>query len=604
MFTAWMLANREYSEGLLLTYVEFPSKFVYNAESREWKPRQRGFSVGRLSFDHPSSGFLARKLFVSLSIALFILRFLLTRFVSRLLGVTYLADDILYSRRNELQFPDLTMTEEELRTFCLVELEKLLLNNGKALKDFNGMPFPNSRLVAQYSNSMVLREMQYDFPLLVEEHDSNLPKLNVEQREAYDKIIDCVLNKRRGIFFIYGFSGIGKTFLYKLLSARLCFEKKIVINVASSGIAALLLPGGKTTHSMFGIPTELNEDTVCRISKNSPKADLIRSAKLIIWDEAPMINRLEFEVLDRTFCDIMSPVFDSNRDVPFGGKIMILGGEFRQVLPVIPKASCAEIIIASINSLVLWRHFQIGEGQCGIMENDKNIVEIPSDLIVPIFGDPIADIVNIVYPNIVENYGSQTFFQNKAILAPTVDVVKEINNYIVAMLPGEEKEYLSVDSICGSDAYCDIDIGWITTEFLNQIKCSGLPNHSLKWKNDVPIILLRNIDPAGGLCNGTRLIVRDLGRNVISAEIVSGSIDEDDPALDESGVPPQKTSSAAISAGTEVDKTRVHCVNIKNFVEVLNFHTKSQLYGSYQFVAVDRSMQFDLNMVPEEDSEL
>ncbi|XP_057760662.1 uncharacterized protein LOC130981039 [Arachis stenosperma] len=310
----------------------------------------------------------------------------------------------------------------------------------------------------------------------------------------------------------------------------------------------------KTAHSMFGIPIELNEDTVCRISKDSPKADLIRSAELIIWDEAPMTNRLAFEALDRTFHDIMSPVSDSNRDVPFGGKIMILGGDFRQVLPVIPKASRAEIIMASINSSVLWRHFQvltltrnmriqggvdersieqlksfsdwilqIGEGQCGITENDKNIVEISSDLIVPIIGDPVANIVNIVYPNIVKNYGSQTFFQNKAILAPTVEVVEEINNYIVSILPGEEKEYLSADSICGSNAYCDIDIGWITTEFLNQIKCSGLLNHSLKLKKDVPIILLRNIDPAGGLCNGTRLIVCDLGRNVISAEIVSGS---------------------------------------------------------------------------------
>ncbi|KAL4288144.1 hypothetical protein AHAS_Ahas19G0256800 [Arachis hypogaea] len=112
---------------------------------------------------------------------------------------------------------------------------------------------------------------------------------------------------------------------------------------------------------------------------------------------------------------------------------------------------------------------------------------------------------------------------DRAILAPTVENVEEINNYIVDLLSSEEKNYLSADSICGSDAYSDVDIDWINVEFLNQIRCSGLPNHSLKLKIGVAIILLRNIDPAGGLCNGTRLVVRDLETNVIGADIVSGS---------------------------------------------------------------------------------
>ncbi|XP_015934121.1 uncharacterized protein LOC107460280 [Arachis duranensis] len=51
----------------------------------------------------------------------------------------------------------------------------------------------------------------------------------------------------------------------------------------------------------------------------------------------------------------------------------------------------------------------------------------------------------------------------------------------------------------------------------------GIPNHVLKLKNCAPIILLRNIDKANGLCNETRLIVQDLGDNIIGAEIVYGS---------------------------------------------------------------------------------
>ncbi|XP_072088106.1 uncharacterized protein [Arachis hypogaea] len=466
----------------------------------------------------------------------------------------YLSDDILYRRRHELQYPDLTMSQDELQTFCLLEIEKLLQSNGKSLRNYTGMPVPNNSLVSQFSNLMLLCELQYDIVSLTREHDANVLKLNKEQRVVYDKIIDCVLNKRHGFFFVYGFGGTGKTFLYRVLSARLRSEKRIVINVASSGIASLLLPSGKMAHSMFNIPVELTEDTVCRIKKDSAKDEVVRLPDLIIWDEAPMTNKLAFEALDRTLRDIMVSVSDMNKDLPFGGKVVVLGGDFRQVLPVIPKDSRAEIVMASINSSVLWKFcevycltknmrltmgleqstpqelrsfsdwiLQIGEGRCGTMVNDKIFVDIPSNLIIPILENPVKDIINTIYPNLVQNFRDPSFFQDRTILAPTVDNVEEINNYIVDLLPGQEKNYLSADSICGSDVYSDVDVDWINVEFLNQIRCSGLPNHSLKLKIGVPIILLRNIDPAGGLCNGTRLVVRDLGRNVIGADIVSGS---------------------------------------------------------------------------------
>ncbi|XP_072090471.1 uncharacterized protein [Arachis hypogaea] len=144
------------------------------------------------------------------------------------------------------------------------------------------MPVPNNCLVYQFSNLMLLRELQYDIVSLTREHDANVLKLNEEQRVVYHKIIDCISNKRHRFFFVYGFCGTGKTFLYRVLSAKLRSEKRIVINIASSGIASLLLPGGKTTHSMFNIPVELTEDTVCRIKKDSAKAEVVRLADLII----------------------------------------------------------------------------------------------------------------------------------------------------------------------------------------------------------------------------------------------------------------------------------------------------------------------------------
>ena len=78
-----------------------------------------------------------------------------------------------------------------------------------------------------------------------------------------------------------------------------------MLNVASSGIASPLLLGGRTTHCRFGISLQINEDSVCNIRQNSNLAELLVHTQLIIWDEAPMTNKLYFEALDRNLRDIM-----------------------------------------------------------------------------------------------------------------------------------------------------------------------------------------------------------------------------------------------------------------------------------------------------------
>jgi ATP-dependent exoDNAse (exonuclease V) alpha subunit len=90
------------------------------------------------------------------------------------------------------------------------------------------------------------------------------------------------------------------------------------------------------------------------------------------------------------------------------------------------------------------------------------------------------------------------------------------------MLPSDEKVYLSSDSISKSDGYVEQQNKEFSVEFLNTIKCSGLPNHEIKLKKGTPIMLLRNIDQSSGLCNGTRLIVTHLGQHVIEAKVLTG----------------------------------------------------------------------------------
>lgn len=118
----------------------------------------------------------------------------------------------------------------------------------------------------------------------------------------------------------------------------------------------MLLDGGRTAHSRFKIPIELNNESTCNIKCGSPEAQLIIRSSLIIWDEAPMTNRYAFEALDRTLRDIMKEVDPEFKNIPFGNKIILFGGDFRQILPVIKNGTKNQIINASIKSSTLWQH--------------------------------------------------------------------------------------------------------------------------------------------------------------------------------------------------------------------------------------------------------
>jgi ATP-dependent DNA helicase PIF1 len=182
----------------------------------------------------------------------------------------------------------------------------------------------------------------------------------------------------------------------------------------------------------------------------------------------------------------MSEVDVANKTLPFGGKTIVFGRDFRQILPVIPRGTRADIVHATINSSYLWRRckvlsmtknmrlqfssnsvendqlvefdkwiLDIGDWKVGTMEDGDCIVEIPHDLLVQSYSNPIGDIVEIIYPNLLSNILTPNFFQDKAILAPTLEVVENINDYVYALMPGETKEYLRCDSI----QKCDDDVG-------------------------------------------------------------------------------------------------------------------------------------------------
>ncbi len=391
------------------------------------------------------------------------------------------------------------------------------------------------------------------------------PQMNAKQREVYDSVLQAVEEKQGGVFFVNGCAGAGKTFLYRAILARVRSQRKIALAVAGSGIAALLLDGGRTVHSRFRIPVNCEAESVCFIKTNFALAELLCKTSAIIWDEAPTCHQFSVEALDRTLHDVMKS------DQPFGGIVVVLGGDFRQTLPVIPKGKREDIVGATLPRSHLWLHvtftnlidnmrlrnmnaddtkrqsaiefvewvLALGNGTLPNLtpaDYDNSIeddwIKLPTDLLLPSNENTLEKLITFVYGNTL-SAPPPGFLMDRAILTPKNDDVTAVNEKMLALADGEEHEYLSVDTVAEEDQamranHHDIrpdeenNAYLYPPEFLHSINPSDFPPHRLRLKVGAPIIMLRNLNQAKGLCNGMRLIVHKLGARVLEIEIISG----------------------------------------------------------------------------------
>jgi hypothetical protein len=398
--TEWFVANDQFPEARSLTYCDFPTEWTWDSEQRSWHQRGGGDKIGRIYYVQANVGelYYLRMLLMIVKGAtsyedlktyqgttyLFFKEACAARgllgddtewyhafdeavlwgfgarlrqlFVTMLLycGVkserTFferywvdLADDLQYGIRLARQDPKYEVPVGQLRDMLLSELESVFLQNGARIADFN-LPPRTTYEGAFHGNRLMQEEMAYDSDALAREAEVLVGRLNADQLSAYKKIVSSVLDQEAGFFFVSGFGGTGKTFLWNAIVSYLRGQKRIVLTVASSGVAALLLPGGRTAHSRFKIPLNIDKTSVCEIKRSTHLADLLRNTSLIIWDEALMTNRLCFEALDRSLRDVLSIDDPTLADLPFGGIVVVLGGDLTQILPVIEGGTRPHVI--------------------------------------------------------------------------------------------------------------------------------------------------------------------------------------------------------------------------------------------------------------------
>ena len=399
-----------------------------------------------------------------------------------------MSEDFLHQDRVHLNDPALPHAQRHTY-HCIYDIHQRLRHHGYKPDDWSLPPLPPNFMpheIPLEEQINVIEEQQLDTQLY--------QQLNVDQQRIADAIIHAISHQLPGrCFYIDGSGGTGKTFLYNTLVHILRGLQIPVTCVAFSGIAATLLINGSTAHSTLQIPIPLHPESTCNVGRATQRAQALIATNVFIWDEASMIPAQALTVVDRLFKDLMQS------DVPFGGKFFILGGDFRQVLPVVRQASRAKIVNSCLKSSPVWPCFQkfqltinmraqhdnnyatfanwllrVGNGSEPYIENTD---EIPprQDICLP--SNDLHGLISHVYPRGPTD--QPHYMETRCCLTPKNDQCHLLNDMILQLLPGPTTTYLSLDTVVADDP---TEAAAYSVEFLNAQTPSGMPLHKLNLK--------------------------------------------------------------------------------------------------------------------------
>ncbi|XP_021757467.1 uncharacterized protein LOC110722506 [Chenopodium quinoa] len=560
--TEFFAMNAADERGLGYLYGEFCEHYTWHQGDKKWKRRvQNRISVGRLAFVFPAEGerFFLRLLLLNVRSPK---SFEDLRTVDSCLYSTFQEDALKRGLIEDDDAANSTMAEAcethmpaalrrlfaTVLMFCQPRDPAALWNTYYPfLAEDYSHRFPNQlvriqqltvRAVEQHLEAMgkslaffgleeLVSQVSDEFICtkdIIDALDAPIPqeclscrsKLNSAQNAAFECIMEHVVQQKAGAFFIDGPGGTGKTFLYNALYAEIRQLNKIVLPTATSGIAAANIPSGRTAHSRFKIPIDDEGSLACDVPKQGSLAALLKETALIIWDEASMAKKQNVESLDLLLQDICG------NKVVFGGKVVVLGGDFRQVLPVVPRKTMNEAVEASIVTSYLWPRFVkfrlteniraredpgyasflLGLGNGELQQTENAFVELLEHIVqcTDDFTDLVAAVTETTFPEIGRGCSDSEVFTKRAILTPMNDDVDAINTFMIEKFPGCAVTYKSFDAVINDT--CSI----YPTEFINKLCPGGMSPHELVLKENFPVILLRNLLPSSGLCNGTRYL--------------------------------------------------------------------------------------------------
>jgi len=346
-----------------------------------------------------------------------------------------------------------------------------------------------------------------------------------DQKAATDCILSAVKTGTATMLFVHGPAGSGKSTIATYVTAETEKLKKVVVNLATTGLAALQLPGGATAHSVGKIPLSDEDDITCGLGLNTAQAMHLARASLLQWDEWPSAKRPVWDAFLQLLEDIQT--HHANIWCP---KVIVCYGDFRQIPPVLKGCDRDAVVRMSVRRSTSWPQFKrfllrtshrqkedpvyaqwiesIGQG----LAKPTHSIDGQGGY-VPLKFCPVvhtrAESINFCFPHIADPHDCST----KKILATTNQAVDEFNNDILNELVQTHKlqEYrkFSADSLDCDDFGDEID-GHLTTEFLNMQHEYGVPPHELRLVKGALYEIMRNFNPEDRLMNHTPVILREV----------------------------------------------------------------------------------------------
>uniref|UniRef100_A0A0K0EFM1 ATP-dependent DNA helicase n=1 Tax=Strongyloides stercoralis TaxID=6248 RepID=A0A0K0EFM1_STRER len=393
-------------------------------------------------------------------------------------------------------------------------------------------------------SNLPLHKINYNILLNIDEINikDEEKKLKLLKRQSNNKQLEALnelknllkSNNNMKLMIIEGPAGTGKTFTYNLLGTYLKKKGKKFINLGSTGISATLLENGQTVHSFFKMPLNINNtsfqitnDIVTKMTNNN--IEKLEKCDVIFIDEVSILSQKQLEYIDLSLRKNLN-----KSKLFFGGKILIIGGDFRQCITIINDNPSSQEIISytilkspylkneSIKKIKLIENMRVENTEKefskfllhignGVKKNKKNdnenylydgrmnnnrFVVIPQSMIFNGNDDAFIE----------EIFGKEKFLTNYniAILAITNQYVTLLNEKILF------KYFDNIETFYSTDKLYYQDVVKEDSDLFKNFTPSGYPKHKLNVSKGCILICLKNLNIKEGLCNGTKIIYKDI----------------------------------------------------------------------------------------------
>ena len=398
---------------------------------------------------------------------------------------------------------------------ALWAIEDIMIENGRSLNDSDfGFTLPIRPAAADMRLQHAMREHTFDVQECLLNTEHFCKHFSAEQRSIMETIVDAVDKKSHAnVHAVLASAGSGKSFLVAGITWFLRSKSKIVFNVAASALAATMLPSGRTAHSAFRIPIPTNSSSCCGLK--SHEREMLRICSVIFYDEVSMVSKDVANTIDRACRDVTN---EHNR--PFGGKVIVFLGDFKQLLPVAPGIRRSPTVKdcdwwpqvqlsyltknyrAALNPAYAALLEEIGNGSMATVEvPETSQVSCVAELIPKVYGHDMTEVPK----------------HRNMILSLKLETCRIVNDMCLNALPDKGLEVNAFDDMKdnkNSDTYTD--------EYIASLPLSGVPPATLLLKKQGRYMITKNYDIKRGVVNGTMIEMLQYSRHVVQIRLLTG----------------------------------------------------------------------------------